>query len=149
MTANTSNLVLNHQDTKTQSSSLQPISKTINDIGKEVVDCAFQVHSHLGAGLLENIYEEAFACELSHRNIAFEKQKPLPINYKGTILKNAYRLDLIIENQIIVELKCVERIAPVHEAQLLTYLKLTGNRLGYIINFNVPIIKQGIKRIAL
>jgi len=140
--------ILNHQDTKTPRA-LEPISNDQDVLGKQIVDCAFQVHKTLGPGLLENIYEEAFCYELNERNISYERQKPVSILYKDHKLSAQYRLDLLIENQVIVELKCVERLSPVHDAQILAYLKLTHNRLGYLINFNVPLIKDGIRRRAL
>jgi GxxExxY protein len=139
---------LNHQDTKTPSL-YEPISLALDALGKQIVDCAFQVHKTLGPGLLENIYEEAFLCELAERNISFEKQKAISVNYKHHVLNLGYRLDLLIDNQIIVELKCVEALMPIHDAQILTYLKLMNLRLGYLINFNVPVIKNGIKRKVL
>jgi GxxExxY protein len=139
---------LNHQDTKTPSH-FNPVSENLDALGKHIVDCAFQVHKTLGPGLTENIYAEAFACELEDKNIAFEREKNIPVQYKNRKLNVNYRLDLLIENSIIVELKCVEKLLPLHEAQILTYLKLTNLRLGYLINFNVPIIKEGLKRKVL
>ena len=121
----------------------------LDKIGKQVVDAAFQIHSSVGPGLLEGIYEECFVHELNKRKLAFEQQKILSVPYDGIVLKSQYRLDLIVEKSIIVELKCVERLLPVHEAQLLSYLKLADCRLGYLINFNVPLIKNGIKRMIL
>lgn len=115
-------------------------------MGKEVVDCAFQVHKTMGAGLTENIYEACFICELKDRNINFESQKIIPINYKNHKIDLNYRIDLIIEDSIVVEIKAIEKLLPVHDAQILNYLKLTNNQLGYLINFNVPLIKDGIKR---
>ncbi len=138
-------MIPNHQDTKTPSN-FEPIATNLDLIGKHIVDSAFQVHKTLGPGLLESIYEEAFVCELIDRNIKFEIQKAIPVQYKTHKLNAAYRLDLIIEDSIVVELKCVEKILPLHEAQILTYMKLTNLRLGYLINFNVPVIKEGIKR---
>ena len=139
--------ILNHQDTKTPS--FQEISLELDKLGKEIVDCAFQVHKTLGAGLTENIYEAAFICELQDRSIKLESQKTIPIQYKHHKLDVTYRLDLLIEDKVIVELKAVDKLLPVHEAQLLNYLKITNNRLGYLMNFNVPLIKDGIKRRAL
>ncbi|MDH5723536.1 MAG: GxxExxY protein [Alphaproteobacteria bacterium] len=139
---------LNHQDTKTPRL-YEPVEVNQDLLGKQIVDCAFQVHKELGPGLLENIYEEAFTCELKDRNIVFEQQKPISIRYKNHELATSYRLDLLIEGQIIVELKCVDRLLPVHEAQILTYLRLRKLRLGYLINFNTPLIKDGIKRKVL
>jgi GxxExxY protein len=138
---------LNHQDTKTPR--IQEVSSHLDLIGKEIVDCAFQVHKTMGAGFTENIYEAAFICELKEKNISFEAQKIIPIQYKHHNLDLTYRLDLLIENQIVVELKAIDNLLPVHEAQLINYLKITNNRLGYLINFNVPLIKDGIKRRAL
>jgi len=139
---------INHQDTKAPRE-YQDISAELDIIGRKIVDCAFQVHSNLGPGLLESIYEEAFSCELQDHGLHFETQKQIPIQYKNRVLKSGHRLDMIVENQIIVELKACEKPLPVHDAQILTYLKLTNLRLGYLINFNVPVIKQGIKRKAL
>lgn len=137
----------NHQDTKTPS--FEVISDDLDVLGKEIVDCAFQVHKTLGPGLLENIYEEAFAYELKEKNISFEQQASIQIPYKNRILKSTYRLDLLVEKKIVIELKCIDKLLPVHDAQILTYLKLTNLRLGYLINFNIPLIKDGIKRKAL
>lgn len=140
--------VLNHQDTKTPGQ-FTPISNNLDSIGKTIVDCAFQVHKTLGPGLTENIYEEAFVYELQDKNINFDQQKIIQIPYKKRILKSTYRMDLIIENKIVVELKCIDELSRVHDAQILAYMKLTNLRLGYLINFNVPVIKQGIKRKVL
>jgi GxxExxY protein len=123
-------------------------NRNLNQITEKVIGCAIEVHKNLGPGLLESIYEGALCCELDINKINFKKQVVLPIIYKGVTLGD-YRLDLLVENEVIVELKVADRIEPVHEAQLLTYLKITGKRLGLIINFNVPILKNGIKRIIL
>ncbi len=142
--------ILNHQDTKTPSrAAIEPVSTELAVIGKEIVDAAFQVHTTLGPGLLESIYEECFVCELQDRALSFERQKPLSIRYKHHDIKAGYKLDLLVENKIIIELKCVDRLMPIHDAQILTYMKLMNVRLGYLINFNVPLIKDGIKRKAL
>lgn len=135
---------LNHQNTETPRH--ETISPDIDSLGKQIVDCAFQVHVTLGAGLTENIYHAAFICELKDRNIPFESEKNIPITYKSHVLDLNYRLDLLIDNKIVVELKAIEKLLPIHEAQLLNYLKITKSRLGYLINFNVPLIKNGIKR---
>ncbi len=121
---------------------------TLDALGKEIVHCAFTIHKEMGPGLLESIYEECFAIALSNRNISFETQKSIPLSFEGSALQNKYRLDLLVEDSIIIELKCVERLIPLHQAQILSYLKLTNKKLGYLINFNVPLIKDGIKRIA-
>ena len=115
-------------------------------IGKQIVDAAYQVHKELGPGLLESAYERCMVVELIERGLQVERQVKLPIIYKGNAIDGGYRLDLIIENEIIIELKTVDHILPVHEAQLISYLKLSGKRLGYLINFNVDLIKNGINR---
>jgi len=120
----------------------------LNKITGEIIGAAIEVHKVLGPGLLENIYEECLCVELIRRGMSFERQKELPILYKDAKLECGYRLDLLVENKIIVELKACEILLPIHEAQLLTYLKLSGNKLGLLINFNVPVLKEGIKRLA-
>ena len=115
-------------------------------IGKQIVDAAFQVHKELGPGLLESAYERCMVVELIEKGLGVERQVKLPIVYKGKIIDGGYRLDLVVENKIIIELKTVDHLLPVHEAQLISYLKLSGKRLGYLINFNVDMIKNGIKR---
>ncbi len=119
------------------------------EIGKQVVDIAFQIHKALGPGLLESVYEKCFCYELTKRGIQFVTQKKVPIVYDSILFEEGLRLDLLIEDLVIVELKAQENYHPVWEAQLLSYLKLTGKHLGYIINFTVPLIKDGIKRMVL
>jgi GxxExxY protein len=128
---------------------MEPLPPGINLITKQVIDAAFQVHSKLGPGLLESVYELCLAHELGKRNLKYKSQVAVPVLYDGVKIDAGFRLDLLVEDQVIVELKAVEQVLPVHEAQLLTYLKLTQLRLGLLINFNVPLIKQGIKRIIL
>ena len=123
--------------------------KDIEQIGKQVVDAAFQVHQTLGPGLLESSYEACLAHEFSLRELSFELQKNLPIQYKGLNLSAGYRLDFLVENQVIIELKSVDILQPVHHAQLLTYLKLSHLTLSYLINFNVPLLKDGLRRVVL
>jgi GxxExxY protein len=118
-------------------------------VGKEIVDIAFQLHRSLGPGLLEKIYESCFCYELSKRNLQFVTQKHVPIVYDNIMFDDGLRLDLLVEDRIIVELKAQENYHPVWEAQLLSYLRLTNKQLGYIINFTVPRIKDGIKRMVL
>ena len=120
----------------------------INDITGQIVDASMKVHTHLGPGLLESAYEACLACELRKRDLHVEIQKPLPVIYKEVHLNVGYRIDLLVERKVIVELKAVERMIPLYEAQLLSYLKLSGNRIGLLINFNVPRLKEGIKRMA-
>jgi GxxExxY protein len=119
-----------------------------NIITEKIICCAIEVHKNLGPGLLESIYEKAICCEFDLKSVKYENQVIVPILYKGKQL-GEHRLDLLIENEIIVELKAVERYEPVFEAQLLSYLKLTGKHLGLLINFNVPVLKSGIKRLIL
>jgi GxxExxY protein len=117
-----------------------------NVITHEIIGAASEVHRLLGPGLLESAYEECLAKELELPRINFERQKPMPLVYKEAKLECGYRLDLFVESRIVVELKSVEAIAPIHEAALLTYIRLSGVRLGLLINFNVPVLKDGIKR---
>ena len=151
---------MNHQDTKTQSclrenqskeqyAGYAPIPAATERIAALVVDAAYAVHKILGAGLLESVYEPCFCHEIKKRGLSFARQQVVPIIYEGVILEENLRLDVVVEDQIICELKAVDQILPVHQAQLLTYLKLTHKRLGFLINFNVPLIKNGIKRMVL
>jgi len=120
----------------------------INDLTREVISAAIEVHKTLGPGLLESAYEQCLCHEFDLRGISYERQKELPVEYKGVKLDCGYRLDVLVENRLIVELKACESLEKIHEAQLLTYLKLTNIRIGLLINFNVPVLKDGIKRIA-
>jgi GxxExxY protein len=129
--------------------SFDPIPADVETATKALVDAAFSVHRELGPGLLESVYEACLCHELSWRGIQFQSQVALPVKYRGIQLNGGLRLDLVIENRLIVELKAVETILPVHEAQVLTDLKLSGHRLGLLLTFNVPRIKDGIKRIFL
>jgi GxxExxY protein len=116
---------------------------------EKIIGAAIEVHRVLGLGLLESAYEECSCHELHLGGIAFARQQPLPVVYKGVRLDCGYRLDVVVENRVIVELKTVDRILPIHEAQLLTYLRLSRIRTGLILNFNVPALRQGIKRMVL
>lgn len=127
----------------------EPLPAEIESVAKTIVDSALKVHRALGPGLLESVYELCLAHELRRRNVQLESQVKLPITYDGLIIDAGLRLDLIVAGQIIVEVKAVEKMHPVFNAQLLTYLKLTNLRLGILINFNVPLIRDGIKRIVL
>ena len=115
----------------------------------QIIAAAIEVHRELGPGLLESAYHACLAREFSVRGLSFEQEKPLPVEYKGVRVDCGYRLDFLVAGKVVVELKTVDALAPVHEAQLLTYLKLTGCRVGLLINFNVPILKNGIKRRVL
>lgn len=120
-----------------------------NDLTKAVIGAAIEVHRTLGPGLLESAYEECLSRELTLREIPFRRQVPLPIVYKGVQLDCGYRIDLLIAEQVVVELKAVSDIETIHEAQLLTYLKLGGWKIGLLINFNVTLLKTGIRRRVL
>ena len=120
----------------------------INDLTGEVIGAAIEVHKALGPGLLESAYEECLSRELDLRDIPYERQKELPVEYKGAKLESGYRLDIVVANKLIIELKTCESLEPIHTAQLLTYLKLTGIKVGLLINFNVPVLKEGIKRLV-
>lgn len=124
----------------------QPIPESTDAVAKAVVDCAYHVHKALGPGLLESVYEVCLCHELHKRGLAFERQLARPVLYDGLRLDAGLRLDLLVAGCVIVELKAVEHLLPIHKAQLLTYLKLCDLRLGLLINFNVPLIKHGIER---
>ncbi len=116
---------------------------------EQIIGAAMEVHKGLGPGLLESAYEECLCHELNLRKLTFQRQVPVPVLYKGVNLNCGYQLDLLVENAVILELKCVERVLPIHEAQLLTYLRLLKKAVGFIINFNVPVLRQGIVRKVL
>ncbi|MBW2596788.1 MAG: GxxExxY protein [Deltaproteobacteria bacterium] len=120
----------------------------INKLSSKIIGVAIEVHKVLGPGLLESAYEECICYELNLRGFSLERQKPLAVRYKGIKLDCGYRLDVVVENAIILELKSCERIEPIHKAQLLTYLKLSGLHLGLVLNFNVPVMRDGIVRIV-
>ena len=124
------------------SNAFDPIPNEINAIGTHIVDAAVKVHKAMGAGLLESVYEECMAYELGRRNLSVERQMSVPIQYDGNTLKTPLQLDLLIH-------KSVEKMNPIFESQLMTYLRLSGLRLGYLINFNVPLVKNGIKRMVM
>ena len=121
--------------------------KDLNKITEAIISSAIAVHRELGPGLLESAYEACLTFELIERGFLAERQKALPITYREVSLDCGYRIDLLVENQVIVELKTVESLAPIHEAQLLSYLKLSGCAVGLLINFNVRVLKNGIRRI--
>ena len=120
----------------------------INKLSSKVIGAAIEVHKTLGPGLLESTYEECLCYEFGLRDFSFERQKALPVTYKGKKLDCGYRLDIVVENTIILELKSCEKIEAIHKAQLLTYLKLSGLKLGLLLNFNVPVMRDGIVRIV-
>jgi GxxExxY protein len=127
----------------------EPVPPLVEETARQVVDAALKVHRALGPGLLESVYETCLARELRKRGLKVATQVKLPVTYDGVRLDAGLRLDMVVADCLIVEVKAAERVAPVHKAQLLTYLKLSGNRLGLLINFNVPRIKNGIRRVVL
>ncbi len=133
---------MNHEDTEAQ-------RVRINDLSHRVIGLCMEVHREIGPGLLESAYEEALAFELTRANLAFERQCDVPLIYKGIKLNCDYRLDFIVERELLIELKAVSELLPIHHAQLITYIKLERCPLGLLINFNVPVLKDGIRRIAV
>lgn len=127
----------------------QRLSEQEEYLGRQIVDIAISIHRKLGQGLLESVYEKCFSYELLKRNIPFVRQKEVPIIYETVEIADGLRLDLLADNLVIVELKAQEIYHPVWDAQLLSYLKLTGKRLGFLVNFHVPLMKNGIKRLIL
>ncbi|WP_081686792.1 GxxExxY protein [Chitinilyticum litopenaei] len=130
---------MNHRDTEGHRDSLSEI----------VIGSAIEVHRHLGAGLLESAYEECLCWELQQRGVPVQRQHPLPVNYKGQQLDCGYRIDLLVANRLVVELKAVEQLLPIHEAQILSYLRLGGFDTGLLVNFHTTLLKNGIRRFKL
>ena len=120
----------------------------LNSVSKQILDASIEVHRNLGPGLLESVYETCLCKELRLRNINYIRQAPIPVIYKEEVLDADFRIDILVENEIIIELKAVEILLPVHKAQLLTYLRLTDKRLGFLINFNVPKLVEGFNRMV-
>ena len=129
--------------------SFEPLPPEVEKVATAIVDAAYKIHRALGPGLIESVYEQCLAHELRKRHFAVETQLDLPINYDGIVIDSGLRPDVLVANVVIVEVKSVENMHPVHQAQLMTYLKLMKKRLGFLINFNVPVISQGIKRVIL
>lgn len=127
---------------------LSPAQRYDDPLTQKIIGCAIEVHRQLGAGLLEALYEQALAIEFGMQGLRFERQLDLPVEYKGQMI-GQYRLDLLVEDAVVVEIKSVERHDPVFEAQLLTYMKLTGKKVGLLINFNSKLLKDGVKRFVL
>lgn len=125
------------------------ISEQEEVIGKAIVNAAYKVHKELGPGLLEKVYEVCIAHELPKAHLSVSRQVDIPIQYDGIVFDEGLRLDILVEQKVIIEIKAVDQVNPVWQAQILSHLRLTGLRLGYLVNFNVPIIKQGIKRIII
>jgi len=140
---------LRHRPAKEKEKKFPPLSEEEEEIGRKIVDAAFAVHQALGPGLLEKIYEVCFCHELSKRGLSCQRQVDVPIVYDGITFDEGLRLDVLVEGLVICELKAVDTVNPVWQAQLLSHLKLTGRRLGYLINFNVALIKDDIKRFVV
>ncbi len=126
-----------------------PLPADVEAIATAVVDSAFKVHKALGPGLLESAYEACLAHELTARRLSLQRQVPIPIVYEGLRLEAGFRIDLLVADQVIIEIKAIDKEAPIHIAQLLTYLRFSGKRLGFLINFNVTAIKHGVRRVVL
>jgi len=145
---------LNHKDTKSTKDpvnfkkTLSKLNRDIESIGSQIVDSAFKVHKALGPGLLESAYQACLAHELQQRGLAVQTEISQPIVYDGIQVDIGYRLDMLVDECVIIENKAVEKLLPIHQAQLLTYLKLSGCKLGYLINWNTPLLKDGLKRMV-
>ena len=120
-----------------------------DSLSNKIIGCAIEVHRELGPGLLENVYQQALSYEFSQAGIKFEIEAKLPVKYKGVFIDCGYRMDFLVEKKLIIELKSVDKLIPIHEAQLLTYMKLANISIGLLINFNVDLLKEGIKRFVL
>lgn len=151
-------LFKNHKDTKAQrntegamqhNKTHKPLSARENELAKKVVNIAFKIHTFLGPGLLESVYERCFCYELTKEGIAYQQQKLIPIKYGDLLIDNALKIDLLVDDLLIIELKAQENYHPVWEAQLLSYLKLSGKRIGYLINFHVSLMKNGFQRFVM
>lgn len=134
---------------RTNMTNFKPLTPEEEAVGKAIVNAAFEVHKRLGPGLLEKVYEVCLSHELKKRDLFVQRQIDIPIQYDDIVFDEGLRLDLLVNNLVVCELKAVDIVNPVWEAQILSHLKLTGKRLGYLINFNVPLIKNGIKRFVL
>jgi GxxExxY protein len=136
-------------ETQNQRENEEIVGSQRDPLTEKIIAAAIEVHRHLGPGLLESVYEDCLCHELRLRGLRFERQIPIPLNYKGLKLESTYRLDIVVENQVVLELKAVEQILPVFKAQLLSYLRLSGKRVGLLINFHVSSVAQGIVRLVL
>ena len=134
---------------KTKDHEFQPIDPELNDIGKKIVDAAYSVHKNLGPGLLEKVYEICFCHELEKRGLTYRRQVDIPVVYDGITFNEGLRLDVLVDEKVVCELKAIETVNPVWQAQLLSQLKLTNKRLGFLINFDVVNIGSGIKRFVV
>ena len=127
---------------------IDPVRERINLLTEKIIGCSIEVHKAIGPGLLESAYEECLCYELAQNNLRFERQVPLPVLYKGVNLDCGYRLDIIVEDLVILEIKAVDRLMAIHEAQLLSYLRMLDKRVGLLLNFHSSVLKNGIKRIV-
>ncbi len=125
------------------------MAKKLNDITAEIVDASLKVHRALGPGLYERVYEDCLSHELAKRKINLKRQEPVTVEYDDLIISGAFKMDLLIEDKVVVELKSTDKILPIHESQILTYMRLARKDIGLLINFNVPLIKDGIKRFKI
>jgi len=141
-------MISDQQESNFNYKHLEPIPKELDAIGKLIVDSAYTVHKNLGPGLLEKVYEICFCHELAKRGLSYRRQIDIPVIYDNLVFEEGLRLDVLVENEVICELKAIETVNPIWEAQILSHLKLTSKRLGYLINFNVANIGQGIRRFA-
>jgi GxxExxY protein len=140
---------MNHEGTKAQSNTKEePVTARENWIAQQVVNIAFDIHNKLGPGLLESVYEKCFCSALELRGINYQRQKMVELVYNNVVIDDGLRIDILVEDLVIIELKAQENYHPIWEAQLLSYLKLTNKKLGLLINFHVPLIKNGIKRMV-
>jgi GxxExxY protein len=130
----------------TETAEIRPVVENV--LTDQIIGCAIEVHRHLGPGLLESVYEECLCYELSQLGLRFERQVHLPVTYKGIRLECGHKLDLVVEDSVVVELKAIDELAPIHQAQLLTYLKTSNKKVGLLINFNVQYLKNGLKRVV-
>ena len=134
---------------KARGRKFDPVPENVEALGAQAIEAAFRVHRELGPGLLETVYESCMCHELAKMGVPFEHQFDMPVEYDGVRLETGLRLDIWVDGQVVVELKVVEELRPVHHAQLLTYMKLSGSRLGFLINFNVAQLRDGIVRMVL
>lgn len=128
---------------------IEPIPESVEQIGREIVDAALAVHRALGPGLLESVYETCLAEELKRRGLASERQVSVPVVYGDVRMETGFRLDLLVEGSVVVEIKSIDALASIHRAQVLTYLRFSGRRLGYLINFNTTLLKNGLQRLVV
>jgi GxxExxY protein len=140
---------MNSNYDKSYQTNFNPIPESLERVGKLIVDSAYTVHKNLGPGLLEKVYEVCFCHELAKRGLKYQRQVEIPITYDNIVFEEGLRLDVFVEDSVVCELKAIETVNPVWEAQILSHIKLTGTRLGFLINFNVVKIKDGIRRFVL